>query len=295
VGNAAVLLRGGDELIVGAASAPAAVTYDLLEHGYPGYAVMVASRLRAYVTGEVCIERGELLLRERGLPGPLARHLLALLIAEHDRAIGHDEIAEELWSGSPPKAWRESLKALASRTRAALSAAGFDGSLIIGAPGVYRFALPKNGWIDLDAARAHVHAAETLLAAGEPLDAARQAFVSRLISARPLLPGRTGPWLERSRRELLAVRIRALECSARAHIARELPVRAIRDAEMVIELAPLREPGWRLLMDAHAAADDVASALDAYARCRTALSDALGVGPSTATRAQHEALLARTG
>jgi DNA-binding SARP family transcriptional activator len=252
--------------------------------------------LRAYVTGEVCLECGGRLAHERLLPGPMGRHLLAYLIAEHDRAVGHDEIADELWDGSPPRAWGASLKALASRTRAALSTAGFDGgALILGAPGVYRFALPAGGWVDLDAARATVHAAEMLLAAGATHDAAREAFVARLISARPLLPGRTGRWLERSRRELLDVRIRALECSARCHIARGLPGRAIRDAEMAIELAPVREPGWRLLMDAHAAADDVASALQAYARCRAALTEALGVGPSPATRLRHETLLARAG
>jgi hypothetical protein len=37
-----------------------------------------------YLAGEVAIEAGERLLRERSLPGVQARHLLALLAAEHD-------------------------------------------------------------------------------------------------------------------------------------------------------------------------------------------------------------------
>jgi DNA-binding SARP family transcriptional activator len=255
----------------------------------------VEPSLRAYVVGDVCIEARGRLVGPEQLPGPLGRHLLAYLIAEHDRAVGHDELAEELWDGRPPGAWPASLKALVSRTRAAVGAAGLDGgALLRGAPGIYRFRLPADGWVDLDAARAAAHGAEALLAAGDATAAANEALVARLISARPLLPGATGPWLERCRRELLELRIRALECGARAQLARGRPAQGIRDAEMAVAAAPLREPGWRLLMDAHAAADDLASALDAYARCRAALSDALGVAPSPATRERHETLLARS-
>jgi DNA-binding SARP family transcriptional activator len=247
------------------------------------------------LTGQVCVEGGGRLMPERLLPGPRARHLLAFLVAEHTRALGHDEIAEELWDGAPPRAWPISLKALVSRIRGALAAAGFDGArLIAGAPGVYRFRLPDRGWVDLDAARTGTHDAETLLAGGDLDGAARQAFVARLITDRPLLPGQTGAWLEQRRRELSDLRLRALECSARAHIARGAPANAIRDAQLALEASPLREPAWRLLMDAHAAAGDTASAIDAFARCQGTLREALGVGPSAATRRRHEALLAQT-
>jgi DNA-binding SARP family transcriptional activator len=236
------------------------------------------------------------LLHERSLPGPQGCHLLAFLAAEHARAVGHDELAEELWDGSPPRAWRTSLKALASRVRGALTAAGFDGrQLIAGAPGVYRFRLPEPGWVDLDAARASAHEAEARLARGDLDGALRQSFVARLITARPLLPGYTGPWVERSRRHLAELRVRSLECSARVHIAKAAPARAIRDAQLALETVPLRETAWRLLMDAHAAAGDTASALEAFARCQSTLREALGVGPSPATRERHIALLAEAG
>jgi SARP family transcriptional regulator, regulator of embCAB operon len=235
-------------------------------------------------------------VHERRLPGPKARHLLVFLAAEHTRSLGHDEIADELWDGSPPAAWPASLKALVSRTRAALSAAGLDGAaLLAGGPGVYRFRLPERGWVDLDAARSAAHAAETLLAAGDFEGAGQEALVARLITARPLLPGRTGPWLERCRRDLADLRVRALDCSARAHLARGAPARAARDAQLLVELAPVRERGWSLLIDAHTAAGDVGSALEAYARCRVALREALGVGPSPMIRDRHAALLARAG
>jgi DNA-binding SARP family transcriptional activator len=257
----------------------------------------VAPPLRVYLTGEVCFEApGGRLLVERALPGPQAVHLLALLAAEHTRALGHDEIADELWDGAPPRTWQASLKALVSRVRAALAQTGFDAPrLLVGAPGVYRFRLPEGGWVDLDAARRAIHDAETRFAAGDADGAARQAFVARLITARPLLPGHTGPWLEQQRRALADLRIRTLECSARAHLARGAPAGAVRDAQLVLDSSPLREPAWRLLMDAHAAAGDTASAIAAFARCQGTLREALGVGPSVATRARHEALLSQTG
>ena len=256
----------------------------------------VTPTMRIYLAGEVCLEVSDRLIHERLLPGPQGRHLLAFLAAEHVRAVGHDEIVDELWQGSPPRAWATSLKALASRIRTVMSSAGVDGQqLLAGAPGVYRFRLPERAWLDLDAASAGVHDAETLLRRGDPQGAVRAAFVTRLITARRLLPGQTGPWLERCRRQLADLRLRALECSAGAHIAGGVPGHAIRDAQLALELAPLREPTWRLLMDAHAAAGDTASALATFARCQLALREALGVGPSAATRERHSALLAEAG
>jgi SARP family transcriptional regulator, regulator of embCAB operon len=252
--------------------------------------------LRIYLAGEVLVESSERLLHQGLLPGPQGRHLLAFLAAEHHRAVGHDELAEELWDGSPPDAWMASLKALASRVRSAFAAAGFDGAaLIVGAPGVYRFRLPERGWVDLDAARSATHNAETMLAARRIDDALGEAFVARLITDRGLLPGQTGPWLTRRRDELADLRLRALECSARGHLARGAASRAARDAQLALRVAPLREPSWRLLMDAHAAAGDIASALEAFARCQRTLRDALGVGPCAATRERHLALLAEAG
>ena len=249
--------------------------------------------LRIYLAGEVCIETSHSLLHERQLAGPQGRHLLALLAAEHHRPVGHDEIVEELWGTEPPDAWRQSLKALASRTRAALRAAGLDGpALLVGAPAVYRLRLPEDAWIDIEAAVSAVHAAETSLRNGDPAAAVREAFVARLISVRRLLPGRDGPWVESRRRALADVRVRALECAARARIALGAPAQAIHDLRLVLEIEPLREPTWRLLMDAHAASGDVASALAAYENCRGTLRETLGVAPSAATRAHHEALLA---
>lgn len=299
---ASVLLSGHDQFRLGAARGPAAVAYDLLDHRSGVYGASVAERLgsavtpvRAYLTGELMIEAGECLLHENALPGPQGRHLLAFLVAEHTRGVGRDEIADELWGLEPTGAWRTSLRALTSRIRAALTTAGLDGAaLLIGTPGVYRVRLPANSWVDIDAALSAVHNAETLLRNGDPCAAGSETLVTRLITARPLLPGRTGAWLERQRSQLTDIRLRALDCAANANLLLGNSAQAVRDARLATEMAPLHEPSWRLLMSAHAAADDTASALAAYDRCRTVLAETLGVAPSPTTRREHAALLSIT-
>jgi hypothetical protein len=65
---------------------------------------LVAPPMRVYLAGAVCLEEADRLAPERLLPGPQGRHLLAFLAAEHTRAVGHDELVEELWGSWPPRA-----------------------------------------------------------------------------------------------------------------------------------------------------------------------------------------------
>ena len=177
----------------------------------------------------------------------------------------------------------------------ALTAAGLDGgSMLVGAPGVYRFVLPRNAWINIDAAKSATHAAESKLSNGDIDGAAGEAFVAKLITERQLLPGISGPWLESRRAQLQELRIRALHCSARTKLARRSFPDAARDAERAVEIAPLSEASWWLLMDTHTAGGDLASAIHAYERCRSTLDTWLGITPSAATRDRHSALLAQT-
>jgi hypothetical protein len=105
-------------------------------------------------------------------------------------------------------------RALVSKVRGLLEpVAGRRGSeLISSALGCYQLNLPDGGWLDLDAAGAAVHAAETALAAGRVDSAGSEALVASMISRRRFLAGVDGGWVGARRRWLGDVRVRALEC-----------------------------------------------------------------------------------
>jgi DNA-binding SARP family transcriptional activator len=73
----------------------------------------------------------------------------------------------------------------------------------------------------------------------------------------------------------------------------EIPT-AERAARRLTELAPLRETGYRLLMQALVARDDVGEALMMYERLRTVLREELGVSPGPLTQALHRQILKGT-
>ncbi|NUO55219.1 MAG: helix-turn-helix domain-containing protein, partial [Hamadaea sp.] len=64
---------------------------------------------------------GPLMVLRRGVVvtvrAPMQQMLLTLLGLEHDRHVGDDEIADVLWSGRPPTAWRNRVQALIGQTR----------------------------------------------------------------------------------------------------------------------------------------------------------------------------------
>jgi DNA-binding SARP family transcriptional activator len=62
-------------------------------------------------------------------------------------------------------------------------------------------------------------------------------------------------------------------------------------ARMLTELAPYRESGHRILMEALAGRGNVAEALRAYERLRVLLREELGIAPSPAVQAVHRRLL----
>ena len=64
---------------------------------------------------------------------------------------------------------------------------------------------------------------------------------------------------------------------------------------MLTELAPYRETGHRLLMEALARRGNVAEALRAYEKLRVLLREELGIAPSPAMRSVHQQLLHSAG
>ena len=99
--------------------------------------------------------------------------------------------------------------------------------------------------------------------------------------------GDEAPWIEERRRDVAELRLRALEAIA----ATAEPAAAERAARELVEAAPFRESGHRLLMSALAAGGNVAEALRAYEDLRVRLREELGAAPGPELQALHTELL----
>lgn len=157
----------------------------------------------------------------------------------------------------PPAAPDTALSALLSRLRQALAPVGLDG---------LRLSLPADAWVDVEAARAAIHRAESAIALGDWGRAWGAAQITLFASRRGFLPGEDLPWVADVRRELDSLHVRALEAygTASLHVAGTELATAERAASELIGRAPFRESGYRVLMAALAARGNTAEALRIY-------------------------------
>ena len=158
-----------------------------------------------------------------------------------------------------------------------------------------RLCLP-DAWVDLEAAAEAIHRAESSVAQHDWRRAWGPALTALFVAGRDFLPGEDATWIEEIRYQLTELRLRALECYAAAALGiggTELAA-AVRAGRQLIRLAPLRESGYRYIMQALAAQGNLAVALEVYGRLSECLRDQLGVSPSPATRELYERLLAAT-
>jgi DNA-binding SARP family transcriptional activator len=221
---------------------------------------------------------------EQLLPGRQGRLLFAYLVLGRHRPLRRDELAGALWEDEPPAAAASALSALLSKLRRLVPLEGRS---------EVRVVLPTETWIDVEAVGEALHRAEGAVARRDWHGAWGPARVAQHIAARELLPGETAGWLAPPRRRLTEAHQRALELAAQACLAiggSELPT-AERAARTLVEVAPYRESGHRLLMEALDRRGSRAEALRVYDELRRRLRDELGVAPSPATQELHRALL----
>jgi DNA-binding SARP family transcriptional activator len=156
--------------------------------------------------------------------------------------------------------------------------------------------LSPGAFVDIEAALEAAHRAESHIAKGEWAEAWGPAGVAYHVANRPLLQGQDRPWLDEWRRRLDEVRVRGLECFAAARLGlggSALP-QAEECARRLIQLAPYRENGHRILMEALERRGNVAEALLAYDRLRILLRDDLGITPSPELDILYRRLLGKT-
>ena len=249
--------------------------------------------VRISLTERLCIETNGASLDEQRFPGRQGRVVFAYLAAQSGRPVPRDELAELLWGDEPPATWEKALRVLMTKLRALLEECGIDGSTALtSAFGCYALTLPAGTWIDVEAAADTLERAERALAAGDLGEAHSEGSLAAELARRSFLPGQDGSWVEGRRRDQHELLVRSLECLNEASFGAEDFAEAARHAEEVVELEPYRESGYRLLMEAHAAAGNRAEALRAYERCRRLLADELGAYPSPETDSIYRELLA---
>ena len=249
-------------------------------------------QLRVFLAGRVAIECDGVVIDDGRFPGRQGRLLFAYLVAEQNRPVRRDELAEALWGDAAPATWEKALSVLVSKIRALLGDCGIDGSRsLTSAFGCYKVTLPADSWIDVVAADDAAAAAACALADGKLGEALANASAAAAIARGTFVPGEEGPWVAERRAELQAVLARALVCLAQTHRRAGDAASAVRAAEELVLLEPFRDSGYRLLMEAQAAAGNDAEALRTYERCRTLLAEELGAFPSAETEAVYLELL----
>jgi SARP family transcriptional regulator, regulator of embCAB operon len=246
------------------------------------------SPVRIQICGTLAVERGGERL-EGLLPGRQGRVLFTYLVINRHRQAPRDELAEALWREPDPAAVDARLNPLLSKLRRVFGADVVDGRAAL------RLRL-TDAWVDLEGAAEAVHRAESCTAQQDWARAWGPALTAMLVAERGFLPGQDAPWVDEVRHQLADIRLRALECYAAAGLGlggTEL-AGAVRAGRLLTRLAPLRESGYRNLMQALAAQGNLAEALSVYGQLSECLRDQLGVSPSPASRELYQTLLAAT-
>ena len=212
--------------------------------------------------------------------------MFAYLALNRGRLVARDELIEALWPQAMPTAAPAALTVLLSKLRATL------GPEVLRGRGEVTLALARNARVDVDDALAGVHEAESAVALGQWRRAWGPAVRAQLIAGRRLLPEYEAPWIDEWRRRLDDVLEHSLEAYATACLGiggTELAA-AERAARRLVARAPLRESGYRLLMDTLAARGNVGEAMGVYDTARTTLREELGLAPGPAIQEAHARL-----
>jgi DNA-binding SARP family transcriptional activator len=205
---------------------------------------------------------GAFAVRIGGAPvhlAPVGQRVVALL-ALSGRSAKRERLAGTLWPERPEGRALANLRGVLHR---------FPNELRGGIEGRGRVVAMSPTWtVDLDAASCHA----------TPPDAARAADVELL--TRDLLPDWDEDWLVIPRERYRQYRLHALEDLATEQLAAGRALDAVDTAMHALAAEPLRESAQLLVLRAHLAAGNRASAVELFDRFRAMLATELGVLPS---------------
>ena len=246
---------------------------------------MAAGPVRIQVCGTIAVDLGGDRVEDR-LPGPQGHRAFAVLVVHRHRTVVRDEFVDAVWGDDTTDT---TMSALVSKLRRVAPVVVRNGQL--------HLALPADSWVDLEAARDAMHRAESAAAQEQWGRAWGAAQVALFTARRGFLPHDRAPWTDPVRHELSVLREHALEVYAEAalQVGRTELATAERASRELCALAPFRESGHRLLMEALSAQGNDAEALRVYDDLRQRLRAELGIEPSRPTRDLYQRILEGTG
>jgi DNA-binding SARP family transcriptional activator len=244
---------------------------------------------RIQLCGRLVVRLGERRV-EGALPGANGRLLFAYLVLNRLRRLDREELLTAVYGDEAPPDHQPRLSVLLSKLRRAV------GSELLSGRSEIELVLPRDAFVDVEAALEALHRAQSHVANGEWAEAWGPSGVAYHVASRPLLQGHDRPWLDEWRRRLDDVSLRGLECFATARLGLGGPTlpQAEECGRRLIELAPFRETGYGILMEALERRSNTAEALLVYDRLRVLLRDELGIAPSPAVQSVHRRLLGKT-
>lgn len=241
---------------------------------------------RIYLTGRVTIETDSGLIEASAFPGRQGR-LAFVRLAASRRRLEREDLATTLWHDDLPVGWEGSLSAVMSKLKRTLATAGL-GDALDSADGCYQMRLGAGVWVDLQTAINALDRAEGALRNQMVSEAWSDATVASAIFRRRFLPGEFGTWIDSKRRELHEFEVRTYDALTRVWLMKGDPTSAIRAARTSIELAPFRESGYALLMEAHLSAGNRAESIRVFQEVRALLAETMGIEPTERVQELYE-------
>jgi DNA-binding SARP family transcriptional activator len=244
------------------------------------------ARARIQLCGRFAVEVDDSRL-EGKLSGRKGRVLFAYLVLNRGRALPRGELLMAGWGEDAPAEAGGALSVTLSKLRHGLGTDHLRGRTEI------ELVMPRATFVDVEAALEGAHRAESCIAEGEWAQAWGPAGIAYHVATRTFLNGLDAPWIDEWRRRLEEVRLRGLECFAAAGLGLGGPALAQAEerARMLTALAPYRETGHRIFIEALERRGNIAEALRAYERLRVLLREELGIAPGPTLQAVHRRLL----
>src|SRR5262249_35636899 len=158
--------------------------------------MLAGRRVRVQLCGRMCVQGDDgVRIDSSAFPGRQGRIVFAYLVST-PQPVPRDVLADLLWPGRLPDAWRRDLAAVVSKLRGLLARPGLDATgELRGGGNSYQLVLFPRSEIDADAVAARLAEAESASQRGDLASALQAAQAAAEVARRPFLPGEIGDWV----------------------------------------------------------------------------------------------------